>query len=97
MVIMGVRPELIADLDDPADVDDLETTGVTTARPAFEPSELARRIEASGHLSTQPPEPTCEMLRDSCRAIRFVERALAEIEDGWSDEEKSALLEVKKK
>ena len=71
-------------------MEDPDATAATTARPPFRPSELARHLEASRHRSTQPPEPSCEMLRDSCRALRLADLALEEIAVGWGDSEGDA-------
>jgi hypothetical protein len=67
--------------------DDPELSAATTARPPFRLSELAKKLEASGHRSTQPPEPSCEMLRDSCRTLRLADFALEEIGSTWRETE----------
>ena len=87
---MRAHPLTPRDSDDPVESDPYPSEGIPTTRPAFEPGELARRVEASKHLSTQPPEPTCEMLRDTCRAFRVADLALEAIDGGWSDAEKNA-------
>jgi hypothetical protein len=87
---MRAHPQTPRDPDPPDESDPYPSEGIPTTRPAFEPGELARRLEASKHMSTQPPEPTCEMLRDSCRAFRVADLALEAIDDAWADAEKKA-------
>jgi hypothetical protein len=89
---MGGVPEQTADpLRADADSDSepaLARESKTTVRPPFEPSDLARSVELAERMSTSPPEPTHESLRESCRSLRIAELALAELDVGWSDSER---------
>jgi hypothetical protein len=69
------------------DLHDVELSEVeaSTARPPFEPGDLAARLDASAQRVTQPPGPGFEVLRDSCRSLRIVDLALEEIDVGWGD------------
>ena len=82
---MGRLPHLTT-IREPREVE-LSEVDAATARPPFEPGDLAKRAEASAQRITEPPGPSFEMLRDSCRSLRIVELALEEIDVGWGDAE----------
>ena len=77
---MGLLPHL-ATMGDPRDVE-LSEVEPATVRP----NDPAQRRESTQRI-TQPPAPSFEMLRDSCRSLRIVELALEEIDVGWGDSE----------
>ena len=87
---MGPLSEILGRRDDVERADDPELGAATTARPPFRLSDLAKKFEASGHQSTQPPEPSCEMLRNSCKTLRLADLALEEISSGWAESETTA-------
>jgi hypothetical protein len=59
----------LADLDEPGEAPMTEPP--STARPDVEPEKLAARLDAEAEEGrmTEPPAPTYEMLRDSCKMV----------------------------
>jgi hypothetical protein len=59
----------LVDLDDPAELDDVEIgdRAPDTARPDFDTGAFAQHVESAEERMTQPPSPTYDMLRDSCK------------------------------
>ncbi len=68
-------------LDDPGDLDlevSIEERQPDTARPDYEPDKFAKNLETEGERMTQPPSPTYDMLRDSCKTNIAADIALDE-------------------
>ncbi len=59
----------IIDLDEPV-LEELDwpEPQPSTARPEYEPDKFARDLESAAGRMTEPPSPTYEMLRDSCKS-----------------------------
>jgi hypothetical protein len=74
----GVSHKPLVDLDDPDEIVALEAAPHDTARPDFEPDKFAKELEHAADRMTQPPVPTYEMLRDSCKTSIAAEAALDE-------------------
>lgn len=73
----------LVDLDDPLDEEasesfDDEDRPPDTARPCFDTNEFAQHVESAGDRMTEPPSPTYDMLRDSCKTAIADELALDE-------------------
>ncbi len=64
------RFDSLTDLDDPGELDEVEIVerAPDTARPDFEPAKFAADVETEAERMTQPPSPTYDMLRDSCKS-----------------------------
>jgi hypothetical protein len=68
-------------LDDPGELDldvVIEERAPDTARPNYEPDAFAKHVETEGERMTQPPSPTYDMLRDSCKQNVAADVALDE-------------------
>ena len=76
----SAAPRALVDLDDPLDaLDEAEghlhldlepedqDPAPDTARPGFDTNEFAHHVESAGDRMTEPPSPTYDMLRDSCK------------------------------
>jgi len=83
-------PATPADSEVPEESGKADRDSRVTARPEFEPSELARQIESSHRTSTQPPEPSFATLRESCRTMRLADLDLESLEVGWEEDEAAA-------
>ena len=69
--------DLLVELDDPAEVV-IEDAAPSTARPEYEPIIFAHEVESAEDRMTQPPTPTYDMLRDSCKSKIAVDAAIDE-------------------
>jgi hypothetical protein len=74
------RIDPLTALDDPGDLDAvvIEDRAPDTARPDYEPDAFAKHVETEGERMTQPPAPTYDMLRDSCKTSIAADVALDE-------------------
>ncbi|HEY2514918.1 MAG TPA: hypothetical protein VGI39_28830 [Polyangiaceae bacterium] len=68
----ATQTRALVDLDDPLEgeaseeFDDADRPP-DTARPCFDTNEFAHHVESAGDRMTEPPSPTYDMLRDSCK------------------------------
>jgi len=76
----GLPIDPLVALDDPADLDvsGSEERQPDTARPNYEPDMFAKQVESAEERMTQPPAPTYDMLRDSCKTSIAADVALDE-------------------
>jgi hypothetical protein len=73
----GLPIDPLVALDDPAEME-AEDRAPETARPNYEPDMFARDVESAEERMTQPPAPTYDMLRDSCKTSIAADVALDE-------------------
>jgi hypothetical protein len=88
--MMNVMPSdpRIDELDEPPD--SARPKERETAPPPFEPEVFAQDVEGAGSRVTQPPAPTFEMLRDSCKSMSAAD-AIMDGEVGPDDPSSAAI------
>ena len=60
----------LVELDDPDELGEVQIADLApdTARPDYASDKFARDVEDAADRMTQPPAPTYDMLRDSCKS-----------------------------